>query len=113
MRRAIPYMLALAAIAALGCDTSEPLKDERAHKLLSACCDATRERVASIKDVESDRFREHCNGCRQGKTRADCSSGARRALMAVGRAYSDGMLPGECNTLHADLKAMGIEFEKP
>ncbi len=111
MRRVIPYMLALAVLVGPAC--SEPLKDDQAHNILAPCCDTARERITTVKDVETNRFREYCGMCRQGKSKGDCAHGARRVLQAVAQAYSADMMPLECNTVHAQLKEMGIEFEKP
>jgi len=104
-------LLAATSIGLPGC--SEPLKDDRAHDIMETCCAATRDQVTSVKDVESNRFREYCNMCRKGKSKGDCGHGARRVLLAVARTYSADVLPGECSTMHSQLKEMGIEFEKP
>lgn len=111
MRRVIPLVLALTGVVASAC--SEPLMDDKAHDILAVCCDSARERVTSVKDVESNRFRDYCLSCRKGKTKADCAHGAGRALRAVAEVYSADMLPLECNTMHTQLKELGIEINKP
>lgn len=91
-----------------GCK-SEPLPDDRANDTLESCCSEARERVTSIKDVETDRFRESCGACKQGNSKRECASGAAKVQEAVRQAYGNEVLPVSCTTLKSSLAELGVD----
>jgi hypothetical protein len=107
VRRAAALAALASVIASAGCD-SEPIKDERPNRILSACCEASRERVELAQDVETSKYRDRCGSCRVGKSKGDCEAAARRVMVAVAKAYAADLLPSECSTMREQLGGFGI-----
>lgn len=101
--------MALCAALSGACNT-EPIKDEKANVLLSACCEAARSRIELANDMETSKFRDRCGSCKVGRSKGDCEAAARRVLGAVTHAYSAETLPAECSTLRAELGELGISI---
>lgn len=91
-----------------GC-TSDPIEGDEASKVVKACCAEAQQRVASVKDVATDDFRDRCNACRPGESKRSCASSAAKLHATVKGAYGEFTMPMSCTRMQRDLAELGIE----
>jgi len=109
-RRLAAAALLLSTLGALPGCPSEPLKNDDANAVLSACCSEARERIETARDVETENFRGQCASCKLGNSKGECESGAAKVQRTVRTAYGGDMMPTACVTMRAAMKPMGIEL---
>ena len=108
MFREWPWALLACVSTLVGC-TSDPIEGDEASVIVKACCTEAQERVATVKDVATDDFRDRCNACRSGESKRSCASAASKLNDTVKHAYGEFSMPLSCSRMKTELAELGIE----